>query len=96
MRGVAPQLWISQTPKLVRAYHNEGKFHPPEAEDAVAAVKSWEDRHQVDLRKLAALIHRIIEVTKGCGGVATIGRQAQSKKLTIDKADRDRMLFMDL
>ncbi|KAJ5699592.1 hypothetical protein N7536_002605 [Penicillium majusculum] len=96
IREVAPQLWISQTPKLVRAYHTEGKFQPPEVEDAAAAVKSWEDQHQVDLRKLGALIHRIIEVTKGCGGTATIERQAQSKKLTIDKADRDRMLPMDL
>lgn len=96
IREVAPQLWISQTPKLVRAYHTEGKFQPPEVEDAAAAVKSWEDQHQIDLRNLGALIHRIIEVTKGCGGTATIERQAQSKKLTIDKADRDRMLPMDL
>ncbi|KAJ5201316.1 hypothetical protein N7449_006119 [Penicillium cf. viridicatum] len=96
IREVAPQLWISQTPKLVRAYHTEGKFQSPEVEDATAAVKSWEDLHQVDLRKLAALIQRIIEIAKGCGGTATIGRQAQSKKLTIDKADRDKMLPMDL
>lgn len=96
MKEIAAQLWISQTPKLVRAYHTEGKFQPPEVEDVTAAVKSWEDLHQVDLRKLAALIHKIIEVTKGCGGIATIQRPAQSKKLTIEKAHRDRMLPMDL
>ncbi|KAJ5356799.1 hypothetical protein N7517_011408 [Penicillium concentricum] len=96
MKDFAAQLWISQTPKLVRAYHTEGKFQPPEVEDAIAVVKSWEDLHQVDLRKLAALIRKIIEVTKECGGAATIKREPQSKKLTIEMAHRDRMLPMDL
>ncbi|KGO65936.1 hypothetical protein PITC_021370 [Penicillium italicum] len=96
IKEVTPQLWISQTPKLVRAYHTEGNFQPPKVEEVAAAVKSWEDLHQVDLRKLAALIHKIIEVTKGCGGTATIERQGRSKKLTIDKANRDKMLPVDL
>ncbi|KGO49237.1 hypothetical protein PEX1_018490 [Penicillium expansum] len=96
MKDVAAQLWISQTPKLVRAYHAEGNFQPPKVEDVAAAVKSWEDLHQVDLRKLAALIHKVIEVTKGCGGAATIERRGRGTKLTIDRANRERMLPMDL
>ncbi|KAJ5970759.1 uncharacterized protein N7479_000677 [Penicillium vulpinum] len=96
MKDVAAQLWISQTPKLVRAYHTEGNFQPPEVEDVTSEVKSWEELHQVDLRKLAPLIQKIIEITKECGGTAVIKRQPQSKKLTIEKAHRDRMLPMDL
>ncbi|KFZ15073.1 hypothetical protein V501_02890 [Pseudogymnoascus sp. VKM F-4519 (FW-2642)] len=67
---VAPQLWISQTPKLVRAYHRRGTFPVPEVEDVAADIKTWEEGNQRDLRKLAALISKIIGVVKGCGGNA--------------------------
>ena len=33
IQEVAPQLWISQTLKLVRAYHSKGTFQRPEFED---------------------------------------------------------------
>jgi hypothetical protein len=33
---VAPQLWVSQTPKLVRAYHQLGTFPVPQVEDVTA------------------------------------------------------------
>ncbi|KAF5228174.1 hypothetical protein FAUST_11281 [Fusarium austroamericanum] len=38
---VAAQLWVSQTSKLVRAYHQHGKFEVPKVEDVEAQVKRW-------------------------------------------------------
>ncbi|KAL2838654.1 hypothetical protein BJX68DRAFT_259135 [Aspergillus pseudodeflectus] len=32
------QLWVSQTPNLVRAYHNGGLFRPPEVEDVTREI----------------------------------------------------------
>ncbi|KFZ25509.1 hypothetical protein V502_00013 [Pseudogymnoascus sp. VKM F-4520 (FW-2644)] len=51
IQEVAPQLWISQTPKLVRAYHNRGTFPVPEVENVAADIKTWEEGNQRDLRK---------------------------------------------
>src|SRR5436190_3957298 len=68
IQEVAPQLWISQTHKLVRAYHHKGKFQEPEVEDVAAEIKRWEEGNQRNLRKLAALIKKIVNVVKGCGG----------------------------
>ncbi|EEH39147.2 hypothetical protein PAAG_01609 [Paracoccidioides lutzii Pb01] len=52
---VAPQLWVSQTPKL-----------RPEVEDVAIEIKRWEDRNQTDLRKLAALLDKMLREVKGC------------------------------
>jgi hypothetical protein len=68
LREVVPQLWVSQTPKLVRAYHTKGTFQVPEVEDVAVQVKRWEEGNQNDLRRLAALISKILKVVKGCGG----------------------------
>ena len=65
---VAAQLWISQTPKLVRAYHQNGTFQTPQVEDVTADIKRWEDGKQKELTKLAALLRKIIMLSKGCGG----------------------------
>ena len=40
---VVPQLWVSQTPNLVRAYHNRGVFQVPEVENVDPQIKRWED-----------------------------------------------------
>ncbi|CAK7212941.1 hypothetical protein SBRCBS47491_001634 [Sporothrix bragantina] len=65
---VAPQLWFSQTLKLVRAYHDRGIFQEPTVEDVAADVKKWENDNQVHLQKLAALVKRIVQVVKKHGG----------------------------
>ena len=39
IQEVAPQLWISQTFKLVRAYHHKGTFQGSEVEDVTALIK---------------------------------------------------------
>ncbi|KAJ5463210.1 hypothetical protein N7475_008154 [Penicillium sp. IBT 31633x] len=93
---VSPQLWILQTPKLVRAYHQSGRFIKPEVEDVTGAVKKWEGLQQADLNKLTALLKEIIEAAKKLGGTATIRKDAQKRSMTIEKSERGRMLPEDL
>ncbi|KAG5972506.1 hypothetical protein E4U58_006508 [Claviceps cyperi] len=65
---IAPQLWISQTPKLVRAYHQRGLFSKPGVEYVGFKVQKWERENHHDLETLGALIEKIIAVMKGYGG----------------------------
>lgn len=39
IQEIAPQLWVSQTFKLVRAYHYKGTFQGPEVEDVAALIR---------------------------------------------------------
>ena len=96
IQDIAPQLWVSQTPKLVRAYHHKGTFQRPEVEDVAALIKRWEERNQTDLRKLVALIKKILNVAKGCGGNAIVKYDVKKDKLVIWKVDGKRMLPKDL
>ena len=94
---VAPQLWASQTPKLVRAYHQKGKFQQPEVEDVTAQIKMWERDNQRDLRKLHGLIEKIITEVKSCGrGVVTYDPKGDKLVVREDKEDGPRMLPEDL
>ncbi|EME78080.1 uncharacterized protein MYCFIDRAFT_33397 [Pseudocercospora fijiensis CIRAD86] len=92
---VAPQLWVSQTPKLVRAYHNKGVFDPPRVEDVTALVKQWEGRKGEALQKLGALIHKIIEVLKEYSS-ATIRFVPDDRKLIISREETRNLLPRDL
>lgn len=83
LQEIAPQLWISQTLKLVRAYHKNGTFKNPEVEDVAASIKRWEERNQTDLRRLGALISKIINVVKGFGGSAIVKYDATDDKLVV-------------
>jgi hypothetical protein len=96
IQEVAPQLWVSQTPKLVRAYHRNGTFQIPEVEDVAAEIKTWEERKQNDLRKLAALIRKIISLVKECGGNAVLRYNVEGDKLVVCKVERKEMLPNDL
>jgi hypothetical protein len=96
VQELAPQLWVSQTPKLVRAYHHKGRFERPEVEDVAAEIKSWEERNQGDLKKLNALIQKIIKVVKGYGGSAVLKYDAKGDKLGVCKVDGRKMLPNDL
>ncbi|KAI9705149.1 MAG: hypothetical protein M1812_008293 [Candelaria pacifica] len=93
---VAPQLWVSQTPKLVRASHQNGTFQRPVVEDVTAQIKSWKERKQNDLRKLAALIRRIVNLVKECGGNAVLKYNVEGDKLVVCKVERKEMLPKDL
>jgi hypothetical protein len=93
---VSPQLWISQTPKLVRAYHQRGVFQQAEVTETGSQIKMWENDHQEDLKKLAALIREIVAKVKECGGRATLRYDDAVDKLVIQKSDGNKMLPEDL
>ncbi|KAL2784240.1 hypothetical protein BJX66DRAFT_330128 [Aspergillus keveii] len=78
---VLPQLWVSQTPNLVRAYHNGGLFGPLEVEDV-----TW----------LAMLIKEIIRVVRDNGGNAVVKHDGKSDSLEVRTRDGKRMLPLDL
>ncbi|KAG5972503.1 hypothetical protein E4U58_006505 [Claviceps cyperi] len=67
-RYIAPQLWVSQTPQLVRAHYDERCFSQPQVEDVGDEIQKWERDNQKNLRILGALIQEIISVMKDCGG----------------------------
>ncbi|KAF7561963.1 hypothetical protein G7046_g2187 [Stylonectria norvegica] len=82
---VAPQLWVSQTPKLVRAYHDRGRFLEPTVEDVSTQIRSWEVANQLDLMKLGELMEQIISLAKKFGGKATINYDVLRDKLVVRK-----------
>ncbi|CAF9916801.1 MAG: hypothetical protein HETSPECPRED_003013 [Heterodermia speciosa] len=96
IQEVVPQLWVSQTPKLVRASHQNGAFQRPVVEDFTAQIQNWEDRKQNDLRQLAALIRRIINLVKECEGNAVLNYDVGGDKLVVCKVERKEMLPKDL
>lgn len=71
LEKVIPRLWISQTPKPVRAHHHGGKFTSPEVEDVTIQIQDWERRHQGEINLLVNLIERIIHQTRAFGGSST-------------------------
>ncbi|RYN85844.1 hypothetical protein AA0119_g13066 [Alternaria tenuissima] len=89
---VVSQLWVSQTPKLVRAYHNRGVFPVPKVEDVVVQVKAWEDQNQDDLRMLAGLIGKIRDIVKEGGGRAILKYDASGDNLVFHKLGGKQML----
>jgi hypothetical protein len=93
---VLSQLWISQTPKLVRAYHTKGLFALPKVEDVAAEIKTWEACNQKDLRRLAGLIRKIRDVARDKGGRAVLRYDAMSDKLILRKLRRKLLLPKDL
>ncbi|KAF1813560.1 hypothetical protein P152DRAFT_434802 [Eremomyces bilateralis CBS 781.70] len=96
IQEVAPQLWVSQTPKLVRAYHRNGIFERPDVEDVTVQIKSWEQQNQGHLRKLAVLIRRIIDAVKAVGGQGVLRYDALRDRLVVSKMDEKKMLPEDL
>ncbi|KAI0884331.1 geranylgeranyl pyrophosphate synthetase [Annulohypoxylon maeteangense] len=96
LQEIAPQLWTSQTLKLVRAYHTRGIFQEPRVEDVSADIRRWEQGNQANLRNLAALIKKIISVTKGYGGRATVKYDAVRGYLVIRETNDKPMLPKDL
>jgi hypothetical protein len=96
LNDVVLQLWVSQTPKLVRAYHFKGVFEAPEVEDVADQVKTWEDQNQKDLRVLAGLIQKIRDIVKDSGGRAILKYDAQRDNLAFHKLGGKQMLPKEL
>ncbi|KAJ5207825.1 geranylgeranyl pyrophosphate synthetase [Penicillium cf. viridicatum] len=82
------QMSISQTPKLVRAFHQRGIFSRPEVEDVTTTIKDWERGNQDDIKKLIALANRILRVTRNWGGSSFIRYDRLEDKLVIKQVER--------
>ena len=65
-----PRLWLAQIPKFVLAFHDRGRFELAEipVRDIEADVLKWERDHETELALLAALIHRIISLSRSQPG----------------------------
>ncbi|OTA62221.1 hypothetical protein K449DRAFT_405605 [Hypoxylon sp. EC38] len=92
----AAQLWVSQTPKLIRAYHEEGVFQVPDVEDVTGEIREWEKNNQDKLRQLTAVIRRIVEVAKSCDGNVEVKYHKSQDKLVISKVSKKMFLPQDL
>ncbi|PNP38327.1 hypothetical protein TGAMA5MH_09685 [Trichoderma gamsii] len=55
-----PRLWMMQTPNFILAHHRSGTFCNIDVSDIRDDIENWEKSHQADLRRLSALLHRII------------------------------------
>jgi hypothetical protein len=93
---IAAQLWVSQTPKLVRAHHYQGKFQVPKVEDVEESLKNWEQRNQDDLKLLPVLIRKIIGAVNDCGGRAILKYHFANDQLEIGTYDGKRLLPAEL
>ena len=91
----APQLWLSQTPRLVRAYHNKGRFQAPVVEEVSTDIKEWERANQERLGKLVTLLISIIAESKPHGHVS-IKYSASKDRLRVDRCVGDKMFPGDL
>ncbi|KAI0399777.1 geranylgeranyl pyrophosphate synthetase [Xylaria palmicola] len=80
---IAAQLWASQTPKLVRAYHNRGLFQDTSVEDVAGKVKAWELANQKHLKRLVALLRWISMEVRNCGGRAVVECDHTSDRITV-------------
>jgi len=92
---VAPQLWLSQTPRLVRAYHEKGRFRVPVVEDVSTDLKRWEEANQGKLGKLVTLLINIIARGKPHGHVS-IRYDALEDRLHVEQCARKKMFPVDL
>ncbi|GAB7360586.1 hypothetical protein MBLNU230_g0468t1 [Neophaeotheca triangularis] len=92
---VASQLWISQTPNLVRAYHVRGLFNVPMVEDMTAALGNWEKAKQKALVLLVALIKKVLGVVREYGQVVIRYREDVGR-LIITPKKTSKMLPDDL
>ncbi|KAJ5449523.1 uncharacterized protein N7458_005972, partial [Penicillium daleae] len=96
IQEVLPQLWVSQTPNLVRAYHNGGMFGPPEVKDVTYEIAEWEENHANDLWGLVALVKEIIRVVRENEGNAVLKYDGRSDSLAVWTREGSRMLPDDL
>lgn len=88
---------MSQAPNLVRAYQWQGLFGLPQVEDVTLDIKRWEENHEADLKKLAALIKKLISVVKENGGSGVVKYDiGQGGKLVVWQSDGKKLLPDDV
>ncbi|KXG54471.1 uncharacterized protein PGRI_076150 [Penicillium griseofulvum] len=96
IQEVLPQLWVSQTPNVVCAYHNGGTFGLPEVKNVTREIAEWERNHANDLWRLVVLVKGIIRVVRENGGNAVVKYDGRSDSLALLKSKGGRMLADDL
>ena len=96
MQDIIPQLWASQTTKLMRAYHTSGLFQSPAVKDVTDKMKRWEKDNEGTLKKLAAVIAKILNVAKHSGGPVQVKYSTAGNQLILSKNDSGKMLPDDL
>ncbi|KAJ6032748.1 hypothetical protein N7540_003480 [Penicillium herquei] len=96
IQEVIPQLWVSQTPNLVRAYHSRGTFQIPEVEDVTQQTAEWEENHADNIGRLLLLTRKIIKVVRENGGNATVRYPGRGDSLLVSMGEGGQMLPDDL
>ena len=96
--NVAPQLWTTQTPNLVRAFYSGRRFHDVYEDNVADPIEAWEFENRWDIRKLLALLAEISRAVKDqCAGAATIDHNpGEPGKLSVRARERSRLLPDDL
>ncbi|RAK75232.1 uncharacterized protein BO72DRAFT_470272 [Aspergillus fijiensis CBS 313.89] len=97
MDKVLPQMWVSQTSLLVcGSYDKKDLFRECWLRHVGRELKEWEKNHQVDLKRLAALLKWIIASVPRSGQKATLDYDSRREELVISRAERPNMLPTDL
>jgi len=83
MESVLPRLWMSQTPNLIAAYHKGGRFDDVQIIDVRKDLEKWEERNSVNLRKLDAVIRRVIDTVQNTIAMKCRVKRTDSGELEI-------------
>ncbi|CAF9926779.1 MAG: hypothetical protein GOMPHAMPRED_004219 [Gomphillus americanus] len=92
---IAPQLWLSQTPNLVRAYHQRGLFDSCEPQNVKADIDLWEREHRKDISKLEHLLRKVRVLVQQTG-MNVLRFDTAKDSLTLTKLEQTKMLTNDL
>lgn len=89
---LAPQLWMSQTYKLVRGFHHNGMFEAPEVQNVGPRLYQWEKFHRNALRRFAGLIKSILVAVEKSGGNALVSYDKVDDQIRVYKSENKNVL----
>lgn len=97
LKDVMPQLWFSQTERLLVGYHRDGVFGEVWENDveATGEMEKWEQRHRKDLRRLVALLRIIVDAVEKVGGRAELVSSGR-KNLKVRKVEGSDLVPADV
>lgn len=81
-----PQLWFGRTPWLITGHHDKGTFHKVDITNAAERFINWEDNHQVQLKKLVAILAQFREAVQNNNGkncIAIFDKGSHKKGIVI-------------
>ena len=87
IESVLPRLWLSQTPKLIAAYHRGGRFDDVQITDVRKDISRWEKQNSGNLQKLNTIIRRIIDTVQTTTAMKCRVRGSESGRLEIWELD---------